>query len=153
MDDGIEVSTFWLTGDINTYLPHQSGAYGYQKIPIALFGVRFDPDGIKELLPEKLPVRQTGSTSPIPQPIDPPPDPAPVIEETPEVSRGPAVSDALLKEWYALYQRAYTGAADTEATAIKSAQGMFPGKHVARQRVRALRGEQRRGRKPSDPKN
>jgi len=64
-------------------------------------------------------------------------------------SRSP-VSDAALKAWYEAYKLAYSGNSDTEASAIKSASGCFPDKAVSRQKIRDLRGEQKRGRKPRD---
>jgi hypothetical protein len=65
--------------------------------------------------------------------------------------KGPPVSEQHLKAWFDLYKQVYQGAADTEANALKSAAGMFPGKLVSRDRVRALRGAQKRGRKPNEP--
>jgi hypothetical protein len=72
-------------------------------------------------------------------------------ETTPEAEdedRGPPVSEELLKQWYAVYRRAYYGANDTLANAIKSARGMFPGKFVSRDRIRKIAGGRVRGRKP-----
>jgi hypothetical protein len=130
-EQGIARSRLWSSGDITIPLQVRSPPFGYREVPLGLFGVRFDPAEIRELHPDYVPAGVVG-------------------KEPPEPARGPPVSDALLREWYALYQRAYPGASDTEPTAIKSAVGMFPGKYVARQKVRDLRGKRKPGRKPSE---
>lgn len=63
-------------------------------------------------------------------------------------SKGPRVSGAHLKAWYDLYRTVY-GDDTPEAHSVKSAQGMFSDKSVSRERVRELRGPQKRGRKPT----
>jgi len=73
--------------------------------------------------------------------------PAPVAEG-PEVPKGPRVTDGELRAWYDVYRRFYTGALDTQDNAYASAKGMFPGKFVARDRVRALFPARKAGRKP-----
>ncbi len=59
--------------------------------------------------------------------------------------------DPLLKAWYEVYKQAYGGTSkDTEDMAEQSVAGMFPDKSVSRDRIRELRGSQKRGRKPSE---
>jgi hypothetical protein len=129
---GIAVSEFWETGDITIQVRERSATYGSQEYPLALFGVRLDPAGIQELRPA---VTSADSETATPAPS----------------TKGPPVAEPLLKAWFELYSRAYQGSADTEDVAVRSAQGMFPGKSVARQRVRHLRGAQKRGRKSREP--
>jgi hypothetical protein len=130
---GIAASNLWVSGDITIYLADS---------PLALFGVRFDPAGIQELSPRPEPKLEVA-----------PEAPASVTAQASEsdAPQGPPVPQALLEGWHELYVRAYQGAADTEDIAVQSARGMFPGRFVARQRVRNLRGQQRRGRKSRSP--
>jgi hypothetical protein len=110
------------------------------EVVIRFFGIRFDPKGMLALIanaPEKSP------SVPV---AKPPGSDSPESEE-----KGPPVSPVYLRAWYALYKQVYQGASDTEDNAWASARGMFPGKSVSRDSVRALRGPQRPGRKPSDP--
>jgi hypothetical protein len=146
-EGSIHGSWFWSTGDITVEVPQRSGSY--QTTRLALFGVRFDPAGIQELCPE---ISRSVGPQIAPQAARPDAEPAtPAIEESPELIRGPPVSDALLRDWYELYRRAYPDTADTEPLAIESAKGMFPRKYVARRRVRELRGQRKPGRKPRQP--
>ena len=117
---------FWQSGDCTV---EQYGRRG-ETVQIALFGVRFDPSGIIEMLPK--------AATP----------PAALVPETSTTQeKGPPVPEAALKAWYSAYQLAYKGAEDTEEMAIRSAKGAFPGKSASRERVRELRGERPRGRK------
>jgi hypothetical protein len=80
--------------------------------------------------------------------------PPPARGEEPEPEqRGPPVSPDHLTAWFDLYRQAYSGSADTEANALASARGMFPGRSVPRDRIRELRGSQKRGRKNANPRN
>lgn len=128
---------FWTTGHM-AYETRDETYYGGTKyVPLHRFGVRLEPSRVKSLLPPE-PLQDQSS---------------PEVERTEsERPKGPPVSDADLKAWYELYGRVYGGTKeDTEATAVKSAQGMFPTKSVSRDRVRDLRGEQKRG--PKGPRN
>lgn len=119
--------SFWRTGDITFRVPiPDTHEFTYVKY----FGIRFHRNDLYDLFPERRPKESS-------------------VLVADGVSK-PSVSDALLTAWYDLYLRAYTGAADTEANAVQSAQGMFPGKSVSRERVRELRGERMRGRPKGD---
>jgi hypothetical protein len=50
-EHGILVSDFWSTGQITISIRERSPAYGSQTFTLALFGVRFDPTGVRALLP------------------------------------------------------------------------------------------------------
>jgi|GEM_PF-3237778 len=122
--------------------------YKYPSRPLSvvfhLFGVRFDPAGIEKMLPKRViqippepPKTDWGKTAwPVPAASAPEPE-----------QKGPPPSAKALAAWFDAYKAAYTGADDTEAKALESAKGCFPGKSVTREAVRALRGEQKRGRK------
>ncbi|HXQ42690.1 MAG TPA: hypothetical protein VN821_15575 [Candidatus Udaeobacter sp.] len=137
-ESGILVSSLWKTADITIDVPDQKSGYAHTYIPLALFGVRFDSSGLVELLP---PHDQRLTENKLPRE-----EPEPADEEP----KGPPVSSAHLEQWYRLYEQAYQGADDTEANALVSARGMFPGKSVSRDRVRELRGSRRHGRKKHD---
>jgi hypothetical protein len=123
-------SVFWQIGD-GSFVHHNrwSGA----RTTTSHFNIRFDPAGVRAMLPP------TANT--------------PASDSEPELeSKGPPVSTAHLKAWYSLYMSIYGGTIeDKEVFAVKSAQGMFPNKFVSRERVRELRGEQKRG--PKGPRN
>lgn len=124
----------WTTGDATFKIAEGSG-YNLSYKTVRHYSIRIDPNGVRDMLPDA--PQHAIATS------------AQAANE-PE-QKGPPVSDAHLKAWYEIYQQAYTGAADTEANAIASARGMFPGKSVSRDRVRELRGAQKRG--PKGPRN
>jgi hypothetical protein len=116
-------SAFWNAGDVSFFVNDRL---------FECFGVRLNPEDIRSTL----------------QPQEAAPG-APQEElETPQ--KGQPVAEGHLRAWYDLYCQVYSGAQDTEANALKSAQGMFPGKSVSRESIRALRGAQKRGRKPTD---
>lgn len=123
-----ENTIFWTSGHL-TYKVHLRGSNRHTAI--RHHDVRFEPES----------VRIIGAPA-SKQAIAPRTDLEPA-------QKGPRVSDAHLKAWYALYCSVYPG--DTlESHAVKSAQGMFPDKTVSRDRVRELRGPQKRGRKATD---
>jgi hypothetical protein len=131
-------SDVWGAGDARFFIKGSVCRY---------FGIRLDPVEVRTTLPALKPPPKKGWVK-RPEPA-PEPAPEPPQEETPQ--KGPRVADPHLKAWYDLYAKVYGGtAADTEANAVASARGMFPGKSVSRDRVRELRGEQKRGRKPDD---
>jgi hypothetical protein len=126
-----ETSSFWTTGDlVYTYRRDI-----YDEVTFRHFDVRFEPEGVNAII---------GSAAPD---IAPTPD---LPEANEPTERGPPVSEAHLQAWYEVYRQVYQGAADTEDTAVRSARGMFPGKSVSRDKIRKLRGAQKRGRKPGE---
>jgi len=133
---GILGSPLWRTGDMTIEIPMDTG-YVDEEVPVSFFNVRFDPAGIRAMLPaapvKPAPARQTAD------------EPADINGR--EREKGPPVSDDHLRGWLELYRKAYQGPQDTLATAHKSAVGMFPGKFVARDRVRHLCGGRKVGRK------
>jgi len=132
-------SDWWDTGTITVRIyrrerqPPATGRY---------FGIKFDPAGVEAIIadaPKRPMAVATGSSTLEPMRSE--------VEEPPAtVEMGPPVSDTLLSAWFELYQRAYTGMADTEENAWRSASGMFQGKSVSRARIRGLRGTRKRGR-------
>jgi hypothetical protein len=132
-----EGSDLWGAGDAKFFI--STGAYE-NGTWVLFVGVRLNPDQVKASLP----------SPPVPKKeVEQTPAPASLPESPPQ--KGPSVSDRDLQAWFEVYRSAYNGAADTEDNALASARGMFPGKSVSRDRVRELRGVQRRGRKISDP--
>jgi hypothetical protein len=120
-------SIFWKSGDFSfeTY-------EGHHRIHIRHYDVRFDPEAVLTIIGSA--AKAAPKTSP--------------ETEDEDEEKGPPVSDELLKQWFAVYRRAYYGPNDTIANAIKSARGMFPGKFVSRDRIRQIAGGRVRGRKP-----
>jgi hypothetical protein len=125
---------FWNGSDIDFFIRDTLFEY---------FGVKLNPNDVRSTFlraPAELGAPKEDETPKFPPelPAEPP-------------QKGPPVADEHLRAWYDLYQKVYSGtAADTEGNAHASAQGMFPGKSVSRERIRALRGAQKRGRKPTD---
>lgn len=128
----------WSSGDCELTLdvPMRHG-YGAATPHLAYYGIRFEPSGIHELAGQ-----QAGTTSAAPAVI--PTAAIPAFADEPE-TRGSPISQAALEAWFKAYQMAFTGTQDTEAKAMESAKGCFPGKSFSREAVRALRGEQKRG--------
>jgi hypothetical protein len=129
-------SNFWGAGDVRFFL---SGSG--RSVVIQCFGIKLYPADVRRTLPPPRPAPKRIW-------VEKPAESEPVKAE-PE-QKGPPVAEGHLKAWYELYRQVYSGPADTEGNAIASAQGMFPGKSVSRDRIRALRGTQKRGRKPTD---
>jgi hypothetical protein len=121
----------WQSGDL-TWETHDAG-YGQE---ITYLDIRLDPQGVGALLPKPKPAPPTLS-----------PPPPSTGESTEPEAKGPPVSPAALEAWCTAYQLAYQGPEDTLAKAYDSAEGMFPGKFVARQRIRDLLKGRKRGRK------
>jgi hypothetical protein len=136
-EDGIVPSPLWVTGDITIAVPMHTYE-GYTRVPVYFFNVRFNPTGVRALLPPEH-VEPVSAQQSKPEPSE--------TADPPEQEKGPSVSPEHLREWFELYKKVYQGPQDTEANALASAAGMFPGKSVSRDRVRALRGAQKRGRK------
>jgi hypothetical protein len=129
-------SDLWGAGDAK---------FNRTQMTFLFIGIRLNPNDVKSTLPTPVePKRWIKRKAP-------PPAPAPAKPPAEPEQKGPRVSDAHLAAWFDLYKQVYKGAEDTEDNALKSAQGMFLGKSVSRDRVRALRGSQKRGRKPVEP--
>lgn len=122
----------WKTNDAAVEVSDNSSVYRPSTI-YRFYGIRFNPAGIQKLLPH----------GPAIIPL--------AAEEQPEEERsiGPAVAADRLKEWAALFLKAYPEGEITEDRALSSARGMFPGKSVTRLRVRELIPARKRGRKPT----
>jgi hypothetical protein len=138
-------TTFWHTGTARFFFP---GDRNRRSRAVQCFDIKLDPAGIRALL-SSIPAKTNTPPAQPPAPSATPPIEAAESNEV-VVPKGPAVSSADLKTWFDLYRRVYKGKDDTEANAFASAVGMFPGRTVSRQRVRDLRGEQKRGRKKQD---
>jgi hypothetical protein len=120
------------------------------------FGIKLSKNDIHRNLPRPPPPRAWIEKPAEPEkPVEPEKQTAPGRVEDPEPEqRGPPVSPDHLTAWFDLYRKAYSGSvADTEANALASARGMFPGRSVPRDRIRELRGSQKRGRKNASPRN
>lgn len=126
-------SKVWATGDL--YVEYYDDTYT-RATSLSFFGVKFEPAAIRALLTKTL--TQSGHPTILPESqVDPLP-----------ADKGPAVSEAHLTAWYEVYKQAYRGNDDTLPRALESARGMFPGKFVSRDRVRALCAGRTSGRKP-----
>ncbi len=138
----------WKTGSFEISL-HRGALY---EAHYKVFGVRLDPEGLSKMLP---PRKYVGIFGSIAKSTRKHANAAANLQEVVRsqsntemedvVTKGAPVSDAHLRQWYDLYRQIYTEAADTEQNALMSARGMFPGKNVSRERIRALRGTQKRG--------
>ena len=122
---------FWKTGDMQVWTDRGNTRVSY-------YGLRFDPAAISQVAPKPTPPQSTSDQS------------VPIATE-PE-QKGPPVSQTALEAWFKAYKIAFPDTQDTEARAMESARGCFPGKSFSRDAVRALRGTQRRGRKPDSAK-
>jgi hypothetical protein len=116
---------FWRSGTLT--VRHGGNLLTY-------FDVRFDPDGVAELMAAIAPSQ---AASP----------PSPVAEEP----KGKPVPEPELKAWHALYLKIY-GNGLPLPHAVKSAQGFFQGKSASRDRVHALFEGRTAGRKPTPSK-
>ena len=131
-------SDLWSTGQISIEIPIASRAFSGDTQELKLFGVRFDPAGINQI------IQDAGGAVPKPT------VPAPVApsEDADDSAQKKRVSEADLKAWHELYSRLYPGNGYSIEHAVESAKGMFPDKSVARDRVRELVGGDRKpGRK------
>ena len=122
-----EEQIFWTSGDL-TYRAHVEDGFRREVANFRHLNVRFDPAGIEKIV--------EGATNASARTGDAPSDP--------NAAKGPPVSDALLKAWYALYLTVYQDTSEDHAW--RSAQGMFPDKLVSRAKIRALRGQRAMGR-------
>lgn len=128
--------TLWSANSINVDAEGPTSLHS-PTVKIAMLGIRFDPIGIKRMDPKRILPEPPAAPAPaVPVVI------LPIVE--PEI-KGTPVSKAALEVWFKAYQSAYSGADDTEARALESAKGCFPGKSVSRDAVRELRGTQKRG--------
>jgi hypothetical protein len=99
--------------------------YKFKFVYTEAFGVRFNPEDIDHEFPR------------------PAEDPAVKADEIAK----PRIGDEPLAGWAELFKRCYPSA--DQELALASARGMFPDKHVSRDRVRALIP----ARKPGRPRN
>jgi hypothetical protein len=151
----------WNGAYARFWIANSDGGTTYQ-----FFGIKLNPHDVQSNLPPPRPpdaivVKATPAVT-VSYPSDMPIAPAalaaasPAEQATSDVpdndvaNKGPPVAPDHLKAWFDLYRRVYSGSSDTEANALVSARGMFPGKSVSRDSVRALRGAQKRGRKPDE---
>jgi hypothetical protein len=138
---------FWKSGFARFYFTANDRRSAHATV-IRCYDVKLDPTDIGTML----------RAAPVPAPpltATPSSNPSPTEETTPtqppETLKKPRVAEGHLKAWYQLFKDVYGGTPlDTEAFAQKSADGMFPDKFISRDRIRALRGVQKRGRKTSD---
>jgi hypothetical protein len=132
-DDWEKVDTadpFWITGD----LTYKRREYGSSDTTTARhFDVRFEPQSVRAI------VGMAGNVSQVAQA-----QPSSVTDVESE-SKGPRVADTHLQAWFEFYKKIHSEAEDTDDRALGSARMNFQGKSVSRERVRALRGSQRRG--------
>jgi hypothetical protein len=127
-------AAFWSSGDL--YLDFGYRNTSYQKTIVWYHAVRLEPNGVEALL-------ATAPTKLIPAKTEQAGEPE---------QKGKPVTDPNLALWAALYNSVYGGTTtDTLDFAWKSAQGMFPDKSVARDRVRPLVGSGTRKRGPKGP--
>jgi hypothetical protein len=118
-------SDFWDTGYLDIWVPSTIHSYRVELMGrIRLYGVRFWPDG------DAFKVLSTDTE-----------------EEAKSQELKPPVAAADIERWYSVFSG--THEISSEDFAVRSAQAMFPDNHVSRQRVRDLRGPQKRG-KPSN---
>lgn len=134
---------YWKTGDLETtFFPdrHRSLVFRY-------YNVRVRADGVFKI-PGVTPPRAVEPPPAAPSPAEAVPTSNPKEPE----AKGPPVSQAALKAWYEAFKLANTEDQDTEAAAMESARGCFPGRSFSRDDLRALRGARKRGRKPGSAK-
>jgi hypothetical protein len=122
-------SSHWTTTHVTYKYPDGSTMSGWSSV--SRFGVRFDPAGVRTLLP---PSNQAS------------------LADTKTDSRK-SVSKSNLEAWYELYSRLYPESLNTEPHAVKSAQGMFHDKAVSRDAVREVRGSHKPGPKGPRPQD
>lgn len=121
------IDPFWVSGDFHFDRPDDRTGPYRKIILIEFFDVRFDPEGIRALLPPK----RSGSAS---------------LPEGPD--RRAPVSKSDLERWATVFLAVHKDAF-TEATALQSASAMFPNSAVSRQRVRDLLPPRKPGRPAS----
>lgn len=123
-------SVFWKAGDATFFFFDSI----YPNRTVRCVGIRFLRKTIEDMFPapaESAPKPESPETH----------SAAPKEPDT----KGPPVSEAALAAWYEAYKKTFTGADDTEAKAMESARGCFPGRSFSRDAVRALRGSVKRG--------
>jgi hypothetical protein len=125
-DHSYSWSTFWVTAQITLGLGREYGSDAL--ISVQHFGVRFEPKGVLAMIPKPSNIGQPEQSS-----------------EIESEQKGLRVTDPHLQAWFEFYKKVHGEAEDTEDRALESARMNFPGKSVSRERVRALRGSQRRG--------
>lgn len=132
---------FWRTGDVTFYVSKLTSDFSSSKF-IAFTGIRFERSGVVALgrqlsgeVPELPPQAETDDAS----------DGAPLIARKGNSGRGmPRLSDALLREWLALFRIAHPHG--SKQLAEKSVAGMFPDHEIGRSRVRDFFPDAKMGR-------
>jgi len=131
-----QTSDLWGAAQARFWIPGPSGTSDSTTVLFA--GIRINPDDLRRHI-SKSAAEQSHTA---------------VGNERPKTTEGEAkkrLPDPLLKAWYEVYKQAYGGTSkDTENMAEQSVAGMFPDKSVSRERIRELRGSQKRGRKQSE---
>ncbi|MCR2833309.1 hypothetical protein [Parerythrobacter lacustris] len=117
-----EASDFWETGYFSASIPTTKGKSKFRGT-VEIYGGRFWPDNLPG-----------GEGNPRPG-------------QASAKDTRPPVPDADLRRWHEVFSQVHQHS--TEEAALRSAQAMFPDNHVSRQKVRDLRGPQKRGR-PGD---
>jgi hypothetical protein len=135
-------SDLWRAGDARFLIPGRTNRHSTTATrTIHCFGIKLNPANVHDSLPPIPP-------EPEPAPAEPEKTPPPLDEAAEPAQRGPRVSDAHLQAWWEFYKKTHSNSEDTEDRALEFARLCFPGKSVARDRVRALRGTVKRGPKP-----
>src|SRR5665213_98375 len=136
---------FWAVGDL-TVEPDVLRGSGYKHLRVPgsgatfeVHGVRFDAAGIDERRLQLVEDVATGEALSSPSTGE-----GPDALRTSTANLEP-VSDANLARWYAAFSKLYPPELQTEPNAWAHARATFPKNHVARMRVRKLRGQQRPG--------
>lgn len=120
---------FWETGQFHITERRSHGG----DIKVSYFGVRFDPVGVRSLM----------TASGIP-PAEPTADQAADVPEESDRRKLPRLPEEHLRKWHALFIAAHPDG--TVTLAQRSVEGMFPNHHIARDRIRELFPDARRGR-------
>ena len=116
------------TGYLDVWVPSTIRSYSVELSGrIRLYGVRFWPDGDAF---KAMPHGEEAQT---------------------EISDAkPPISDADLTRWFEVFSKVHE--VSTEDMALRSAQAMYLDKNVSRQKIRDLRGPQKRGKPPNRDK-
>jgi len=122
---------FWLIGDTDVRKPERI-AYGNED-SYSLMDVRFEPAAIEVMLPAILAGPPT---------ID-------VYDQLENSAGLQPASDAFLNAFYAFYQIVTPPAKQNDEELLRYFKQCLPYKYLSRERLRLLRGDRKRGRRPS----
>lgn len=130
-------TTFWASGDLTMIADNMPTGYFKRGHVTKYFGSRFQPDGVRALMPRDIVRLADGGTSAqVPSKATETDDPK------------PPVSRADLKRWADVFLAVHADKV-TEALAVQSAKAMFPNHAVSRDKVRELLPSRRPGRPAS----